>query len=169
MIRTKLSTQRQQNSEKISATESDLKTRFWSTCHRLFANAGNSKPEFTVAQGFQYFVNTLSQANKLKKFLPPSWMPTLPLPADNMDIRPPTYKDVTDAVNKCRPEASACPLDQLSILILKHCPILRTLLHKFIAECWAKRTIPECWKKESSILIYKKGDPTDPSNFRPIT
>ena len=29
--------------------------------------------------------------------------------------------------------------------------------------------MPEIWKRGVSILIYKKGDPDDPANFRPIT
>ena len=31
------------------------------------------------------------------------------------------------------------------------------------------RKIPNCWKKGITILIHKKGDQSDPSNFRPIT
>ena len=53
--------------------------------------------------------------------------------------------------------------------MLKRCPILRTILHKIIMECWRTSTIPSCWKRGLSILIYKKNDPADPSNFRPIT
>src|SRR6218665_3307087 len=51
----------------------------------------------------------------------------------------------------------------------KRCPILRTVLQKIIVECWRTSSIPGCWKRCSTILIYKKGDPEDPSNFRPIT
>ena len=38
-----------------------------------------------------------------------------------------------------------------------------------IMACWKTQTIPSCWKKAATILIYKKGDTTDPANFRPIT
>ena len=53
--------------------------------------------------------------------------------------------------------------------ILKRCPILQTLLHQIIVSCWSTRTIPACWKRGATILIYNRGDPSDPSNFRPIT
>ena len=48
---------------------------------------------------------------------------------------PPSYKEVATAINKCKNGASACPFDQLSILILKRCPILLTLLHSIIVNC----------------------------------
>ena len=60
-------------------------------------------------------------------------------------------------------------LTRFQIIILKKCPILRTLLHAIIVECWSKKCIPQCWKKSATRLIYKKGDTSDPSNFRPIT
>ena len=60
-------------------------------------------------------------------------------------------------------------MDQLSILILQKCPMARTILHLIICECWRSRRIPECWKRSATILIYKKGDTSDPGNFRPIT
>jgi hypothetical protein len=44
-----------------------------------------------------------------------------------------------------------------------------TLLHRIIYQCWSKRDIPGIWKRRVTILIYKKGDTTDPANFRPIT
>ena len=60
-------------------------------------------------------------------------------------------------------------MDQLSVIILKKCPIVRTLLHRIISQCWSEQEIPEIWKRGVSILIYKKGDTADPANFRPIT
>ena len=81
----------------------------------------------------------------------------------------PTYAQVAQAVNRCKTRASACPLDQLSIIILKRCPILRPVLHRIIHACWTQGVIPECWKRGCTILIYKKGSNTDPENFRPIT
>ncbi len=82
---------------------------------------------------------------------------------------PPTYKQVARTINRLRSAASPCPLDQIPVLALKKCPILRTVLHKLITQCWMQKDIPQCWKKAMTILIYKKGDATDPANFRPIT
>ena len=58
---------------------------------------------------------------------------------------------------------------RIIIMIIKRCPIIRTLLAKIIADCWVKCAVPDCWKRGSTILIYKKGDQNNPSNFRPIT
>ena len=99
----------------------------------------------------------------------PSWIPSRPPPAATPISSPPTYQSVARAINKCKASSSACPLDQLSVIILKNCPILRTLLHRIIYQCWSKRDIPGIWKRGVTILIYKKGDTTDPANFRPIT
>ena len=167
LIRTKLASATKQVFEE--STDIDLKTKFWPTCQKIFSHVTNLKPSFSISQGFNYFVNTVSQTDKLKQFTIPNWIPTLPPPTNNATIPPPTYRAVATAIGRCRPGASACPLDQLSILILKNCPILRTLLHKLITECWAKRNVPECWKRGASVLIHKRGDQSDPSNFRPIT
>ena len=64
---------------------------------------------------------------------------------------------------------SPCPLDQISIICFKRCPYLRSYVLKVVNEVIAKNTIPESWKKAATILIYKKGDPDLPENFRPIT
>ena len=47
--------------------------------------------------------------------------------------------------------------------------MLRTVLHHVITLCWTRKQVPTCWKRGSTILIHKKGDTADPSNFRPIT
>ena len=97
------------------------------------------------------------------------WVIKVPVPTSPCCTDPPTYQEVTRAVNRCKAKASPCPLDQISVIVLKRCPYLRTVLHKLIVACWESGTLPDCWKNGFSILIYKKGDVNDPSNFRPIT
>lgn len=57
----------------------------------------------------------------------------------------------------------------MPILILKKCPFIRTALHALISQCWALKEVPSCWKTSVTVLVYKKGDSKEPSNFRPIT
>ena len=64
---------------------------------------------------------------------------------------------------------SPCPLDQLSIICFKRCPYLRTYLTELIRESWLSGIVPTEWKRACTILIHKKGNTNDPSNFRPIT
>jgi hypothetical protein len=60
-------------------------------------------------------------------------------------------------------------MDQLSIIILQRCPTLHTVLHHIRKACWTRSTSPSCWKIGGTILIYKKGETSDPENYRPIT
>ena len=64
---------------------------------------------------------------------------------------------------------SPCPLDQLSIISFKHCHYLRNYLTELIHDIWLSGTVPTEWKRACTILIHKKGNNNDPSNFRPIT
>ena len=44
------------------------------------------------------------------------------------------------------------------------CTILSTIFNR----CSENRNVPDRWKTSSTILIHKKGDASDVSNFRPI-
>ena len=46
---------------------------------------------------------------------------------------------------------------------------MRSYLTDLIREIWLSKTVPTEWKKACTILIHKKGNTNDPSNFRPIT
>jgi hypothetical protein len=72
-------------------------------------------------------------------------------------------------VRKSKARASPYPLDHVSVIALKKCPQLRTILHKLLIACWETKQLPECWKQSVAILVYKKGDTSNPENFRPIT
>lgn len=43
-----------------------------------------------------------------------------------------------------------------------------TVLSQIFNRCLLEKKIPNGWKQSATILIYKKGDSSDPSNFRPI-
>ena len=64
---------------------------------------------------------------------------------------------------------SPCPLNQLSIICFKRCPYPRTHLAELIHEIWRSGTVPTEWKRACIILIHKKDNTNDPSNFRLIT
>ena len=73
---------------------------------------------------------------------------------------------------KMKSSGSPCPLDQISVIVLKRCPILRTYVWKIMEFCWKNKYFPTVWKNGITVLIYKKQDPAfvnDPANFRPIT
>ena len=64
---------------------------------------------------------------------------------------------------------SPCPLDQVSIICFKRCSILRSFVLEICKEVLRRKSIPKSWQRAATTLIYKKGDKSDPSNFRPIT
>ena len=102
-------------------------------------------------------------------FTMPDWIPPLSTPTHQFNSDPPTYARLTSIIRKMKSNSSACPLDQLSIISLKHSAYLRTYLTAIIQNVWKSGQIPEVWKKAVTILIHKKDSPDDPQNFRPIT
>ena len=73
---------------------------------------------------------------------------------------------------KMKSSGSPYPLDQISVIVLKRCPILRTYVWKIMEFCWKNKYFPTVSKNGITVLIYKKLDPAfanDPANFRPIT
>ena len=125
-------------------------------------------PTFTIKICEDFFRKVLKKSCN-STFDIPHWIPKLNPPTSPYQDTPPTYKEIATAIKKSRSGASASLLDQLSLIILKRCPFLRTVLHAIIVKCWEKREIPNCWKASVTVLIYKKGDTNDPSNFRPIS
>ena len=65
--------------------------------------------------------------------------------------------------------SSPCPIDKISVICFKRSPYLRPFLTDLIRSIWSSGNVPSEWKKACTILIHKKGDTEDPSNFRPIT
>ena len=55
------------------------------------------------------------------------------------------------------------------MICFKGYPYLRSFLIDLIRLIWLSGHVPSEWKKASTILIHKKGDTEDHSNFRPIT
>ena len=55
-------------------------------------------------------------------------MKMLDTPTQVFNSSTPTYQEITKIVRKMKSSASACPLDQISILTLQNCPYLRTVV-----------------------------------------
>ena len=96
-----------------------------------------------------------------------TWMKKLNEPLNVLDLKPPTYKGITSILTKL--SGSPCPHDQMSIIILKSCPILRTFIYKIISHCWKEWKFPSSLKYAFTILIHKKGSSIEPLNICPIT
>ena len=62
---------------------------------------------------------------------------------------------------------SPCPLDQISIICFKRYSILQSFVLKICKEVLRQKSILKSQQQAAIILIYKKGDKSDPPNFRP--
>ena len=171
LLRGKLQNKEIDVSSKRPLQEDDtaLQRNFWGFCKRLFVKSNETKPTFSKSTCENYFLKVLSPLNPSKVFTIPSWIPRLNGPTVEFSKEPVSYKKICKVINRMKSSGSPCPLDQISIICFKRCPYLRSYVLKVVNEVIAKNTIPESWKKAATILIYKKGDPDLPENFRPIT
>ena len=146
-----------------------LQRNFWGYVKNVLGRKQTLFPSFTVLECFNYFKKSLAAIHPEKLFPIPNWIPKLCRPQIQFDLDPPTYQQITTVIRKMKTSGSPCPLDQLSIICFKRCPYLRTYLTELIRSVWVSGTIPVEWKRACTILIHKKGEANDPSNFRPIT
>ena len=99
----------------------------------------------------------------------PSWIPSLPQPTIPYNLSSPSYQQITKILRRMKASGSPYPLDKLSVIPFKRCPYLKTYLAQTFSLLWNSREIPMNWKRACTVLVYKKGDTSDPSNFRPIS
>ena len=142
---------------------------FWGYVKNVMNRKDAVLPSFSMTDCLTYFSKSLTKINPNKLFKIPSWIPQLSDPAIELNLDPPTYQQITNIKRKMKSSGSPCPLDQLSIICFKHCPYLRSYFTDLIREIWLSKTVPTEWKKACTILIHKKGNTNDSSNFRPIT
>ena len=141
---------------------------FWGYIKNVINKKDSILPSFNVTDCFTYFSKSLAKINPNRLFNIPSWIPKLSDPEVQFNLDPPTYQQITNVIRKMKSSGSPCPLDQLSIICFKRCPYLRTYLSELIQEIWLSGTVPNEWKKACTILIHKKGNTDDPSNFHTI-
>ncbi|CAB4027255.1 Hypothetical predicted protein [Paramuricea clavata] len=146
-----------------------LERSFWGYVKNIINRKDAVLPSFNMTDCLSYFSKSLAKINPNKLFVIPSWIPKLSDPAVQFNLDSPTYQQITNVIRKMKSSGSPCPLDQLSIISFKHCPYLRTYLTELIHGVWLSGTVPTEWKRACTILIHKKGNNNDPSNFRPIT
>ena len=99
---------------------------------------------------------------------PPSWLPdhssSAPLSAEIADI---TENEVRAQLRRAPSSSSPGP-DRLPYKFWKMWPGSVPFLVSVFYACLLNNRIPDQWKSSTTILIYKKGDRSDPANWRPI-
>ena len=146
-----------------------IKKNFWGFVKNLFNKSTSSLPTFEVSTCTNFFSNLFSAIDPFKLFKIPDWIPSLSAPTIPFDLSPPSYHQITKVVRRIKASGSPCPLDQISIIPFKRCPYLRSYLTEIFRIMWQSGEIPDVWKKACTVLVHKKGDQSDPANFRPIT
>src|SRR6201990_502230 len=78
-------------------------------------------------------------------------------------------KDVTSALSELNTKKAYGP-DDIPPVVLKTCASkLAPCLGKLFRLCLSTSTFPSCWKRALIQPVPKKGDPFQPSNYRPIS
>ena len=134
----------------------------------IFKSKNEVLPDFVKIISYEHFVIKSLRKNKHSRdYSPPSLMNILDEPNSSFGLSPPTYWEISKIALKAKPSGSACPFAHVSVIALKRCPILRSILHRIIVYCW-QNNIPETWKRGFCVFIYKKVSPKQPCEFRPI-
>ena len=122
------------------------KENLWKYCKDIFEKESKIQPEFCQDGCHSYFRNTLKAKNRNRKFTYPPWMKQLSAPNVSFDNEPPTYKEIMKMIMKMKSSGSPCPLDQISVIVLKRCPILRTYVWKIVKFCGKISIFQQCGK-----------------------
>ena len=152
-----------------SDNDLEISKSFWGYAKKVLQSSPEVLPQFNKDTCTKYFRKVLKCLNPLKVFIIPDWIPPFEKPKSQFNLSSPSYREITKIIKRMKTSGSPCPLDQISIICLKRCPYLRSFMTSLCCEVFNTKTYPSAWKKAATILIYKKGDPSLPENFRPIT
>ncbi|KAI7861196.1 hypothetical protein K492DRAFT_154885, partial [Lichtheimia hyalospora FSU 10163] len=97
----------------------------------------------------------------------------IPLPSSpepNMEDPPPFPAETIYKIIKNLAPRKAPGCDHFTGAMLKPIAVpLSQVLEKLLTLCWRWSCIPVVWRTAQVVPIFKKGDPSDPANFRPIS
>ncbi|KAG1035115.1 hypothetical protein G6F43_013290 [Rhizopus delemar] len=131
------------------------------------------KPTFSTPEGPQHAANTM--ASHLEAIFSSdqhgevqcnnATSPNLPFTLDC----PITTDDIVSAIRSL-PVKKAPGVDHLRIEMLQPIQHLLTpILLVLFQMCWSWSYVPQLWRIAQVVPIHKKGSPTEPGNFRPIS
>ena len=64
-------------------------------------------------------------------------------PTNCFNQEPPKYQEIATIIKEMK---ASCPFDEISVLVLKKCPIVQTYVWKLLKHCLEKSLILELWK-----------------------
>ena len=84
-------------------------------------------------------------------------------------LLPQLTREVYDSCLKRLKNGKSPGNDSMPNELLKHFPVdMHAVMFAFFKLCWRQSKTPDSWKHSRTLLFYKKNDPTDPANYRPI-
>ena len=111
----------------------------------------------------QYFCDLQSTNARHKELISESTI------LNNVEVPPPTYYEVSQVIKKLKTHKAAGS-DNIPAELIKRGGIeLQRRIHKLIMKIWNEETLPTEWMEGIICPIFKKGDRTICSNYRPIT
>ena len=137
-------------------------------CKNLFETNETVLRTFSENDCWKHFTKTCHELKPSKVFNISSLMKQYEEPIKDCNIKPPTYNEKKNKIIKMKSSGSSCPINQVSTLMLKKFLILRTIVWKICCYCRENNHFLAKWKNSTTILIHKKDNTEDPSNFRPI-
>ena len=117
----------------------------------------------------KFFGKFFATINPLEPFIIQSWIPSLSQPSIPCDLSPPTHKEITTIIRRIKASSSPCPLDKIPIILYKESIYLRSFSTETIHDVWMSGEVPQQWNSAYTIMIHKKRDTSEPTNYRPIT
>ena len=160
---------RQQRTNEVCKNEWDFRRNPWEYTHKKLQPSDSTEPSFDSVAATVYFTNTYSDYSVTYENRLPSWasesIPECDSSSFNSKVITPGL--VKSTLQRCS-RKSAPGIDGITYFHLCHLPsthhFMATLFNKLIKSGSA----PACWGCARIKLIYKSGDHSDPSNFRPI-
>ena len=168
LLRQKISTSAVESMPEVDH-DNKIQNNLWSYVKTYLHCSTSPLPSFSVENCTSSFREFFQSKNPSKSFSIPSWIPPLPQPSVPYNLTPPSYQQVTKVILRMKASGSPCPFDKVSIIPLKRCPYLRTYITEVIHILWTSGVIRDKWKQACTVLVHKKGDSSEPGNFRPIT
>ena len=113
------------------------------------------KSNLAEADCVHYFRNTLKLKNQHKRFTHSSWIKKFENSTTDFNMQPPTSVEITKVIMKTKLSPSPCPLDQVSAITFKTCPVLRSHLTNILQTALTEKTFLDVWESGVTVLTYK--------------
>jgi hypothetical protein len=133
----------------------------------LYEGSSSKGVSVTKSACDEYFPNLYKDPGRHLGYKPLPEMISPDKPTVHFKLDPPSFQEFVTALKKKR-NGAAPGKDGITYKILKNLECTWSVLYTLIQNAWKYKDIPECWSEAFVVLLYKDGDPKDPSNYRPI-